>query len=188
MDRPLGLILLIALLAVSARADLQLTPTVVASPLDGVKIEQLIFKDGDSKITYQAPAGWSYSGSAAQLSLRPPKKPQAEATIISLPLQKPGHFDQESIKKLVEEATALIPQSAQNVKILSQENNPIIIDGKETFLVILNYDLAGQAYSRSVLFLNRGTEQLRFQLTCRAADFQELQAAFFRSQFSWENL
>jgi hypothetical protein len=44
------------------------------------------------------------------------------------------------------------------------------------------------SYSRSTLFLNRGNEQIRFQLVFHQADFKELQKAFLGSQYSWQNL
>jgi len=63
-----------------------------------------------------------------------------------------------------------------------------MIERKETLLVTLSYNLHGAACNRSILFLNRGREQIQFQLSCRRADFRELQAAFFDSQHSWQNL
>jgi hypothetical protein len=176
-----------ALLIVSARADLQLTPSVVQYELDGVKLKQLAFSDGAKQVTYQAPRGWDYSGSATQLTLRP-NKPQAEATITRIPLPQPGSFDDESLKELVTEAVASVPKGSENVTVVSQEKNPLLINRKETFLITLAYDFYGASYSRSILFLNRGNEQIRFQLTCRQADFEELQKAFLGSQYSWRNL
>ena len=178
-----------ALLIASARADLQLTPSVVQYELDGVKLKQLAFSDGAKQVTYQAPRGWEYSGSATQLTLRPPNKPpQAEATITRIPLPQPGSFDDESLKKLVTEAVASVPKGSENVTVVSQEKNPLLINRKETFLITLAYDFYGASYSRSILFLNRGNEQIRFQLTCPQADFKELQKAFLGSQYSWRNL
>jgi len=176
------------LLIVSARADLQLTPSISEYELDGVKLKRLAFSDGEKKITYQSPRGWDYSGSATQLILHPPGKPQAEATITRIPLSEPGKFDDESLKKLIDEAASLAPKGSENVTVISQEKNPLLINRKETFLVILGYNLFGQAYNRSILFLNRGQEQIRFQLVCRQADFKELQKAFLGSQYTWENL
>jgi len=177
-----------ALLISSARAELQLTPSVVQYELDGVKLKQLAFSDGAKQVTYQAPRGWEYSGSATQLTLRPPNKPQAEATITRIPLAKPGSFDDESLKKLVTEAVASVPKDSENVTVVSQEKNPLLMNRKETFLITLAYDFYGATYSRSILFLNRGKEQIQFQLTCREADFKELQKAFLGSQYSWRNL
>jgi hypothetical protein len=177
-----------ALLISSARAELQLTPSVVQYELDGVKLKQLAFSDGTKQVTYQAPRGWEYSGSATQLTLRPANKPQAEATITRIPLAEPGSFDDESLKRLVTEAVASVPKDSENVTVVSQEKNPLLMNRKETFLITLAYDFYGATYSRSILFLNRGKEQIQFQLTCREADFKELQKAFLGSQYSWRNL
>ena len=101
---------------------------------------------------------------------------------------QPGSFDEESLKKLVSEAVMLVPRGSEKVSVLSQEKNPLLILGKETFLITLGYMQFGQKYRRSILFLNRGNEQIRSQLTCREADFDALQSAFFHSQFTWQNL
>ncbi len=188
MVPPLTPALIGALLIVSVRADLQLTPTISEYQLDGVTFKQLAFSDGEKKITYQSPRGWEYSGSPTQLILHPPNKAQAEATITRIPLPEPGKFDEESLKKIVDETVALAPKGSENVTVISQEKNPLLINRKETFLVILGYNLFGQAYNRSVLFLNRGNEQIRCQLVCRQADFKELQKAFLGSQYTWQNL
>ncbi len=177
-----------ALLIASARAELQLTPSVVQYELDGVKLKQLAFPDGPKQVTYQAPRGWDYSGSASQLTLLPPNKSQAEAIIYKVSLQQPGSFGDATLKKLVDETIASMPKDSTNIQIVSQEKNPLRIQRKETFLVTFTYDFHGASYSRSILFLNRGNEQIRFQLVCLQADFEELQKAFMDSQYSWRNL
>ena len=75
-----------------------------------------------------------------------------------------------------------------NVTLVSQEMNPVKIGGKETFLVIVSYIFYGEQYERSMMFMNRGSEQIRFQLASRAADFKDLQRAFLASHFTWYNL
>src|ERR1700704_1168378 len=188
MGPSIKLILISTFFVASARAELLLTPSIDEYELDGAKLKQLAFQDGGKKVTYQSPRGWDYSGTATQLTLRPPKKTQAEATITLIPLSAPGAFDAETLKKLVADPAALAPKGSQNVVIVSQEKNPFLMNRKETFLVILNYDFYGESYSRSILLLNREREQLRFQLTSRKADFKALQQAFLSSQYSWHNL
>lgn len=172
----------------TARAELQLTPSISEYELDGVKLKELAFPDGDKKVLYQQPHGWEYSGSANQLTLRPPNKTQVEATITKTPMAEAGKFDDESVKKLVDEATAGVPKGSQDVTVVSQEKNPLMINRKETLLLILHYNLFGQSYNRSILFVNRDREQIHCQLTSRESDFKELQKAFLSSQFSWQNL
>jgi hypothetical protein len=186
--RCLSLVLLGSLSVGFARADLTLNPTISEYESDGVKTKILAFPDGTKTVTYQSPRGWDYSGSATQLTLRPPNKSQVEASILRIPLSPPGRFDDESLKKLVSEAIALAPKGSENVSVVSQEKNPVMIEGKETFLITLSYTLYGQKYGRSILFLNREKEQIRSELTCHEADFKELQRLFLASQYTWRNL
>jgi hypothetical protein len=187
--RPLTVTILTLLLAISARADLQFMPKLSEYELEGVKFKQLAFSDGNGKdVTYQQPTDWSYSGSAAKLTLHPPNKSQAEGTITKIPLSQPGGFDDQSIKQLTTEALASVPKGSTNITLVSQEKNPVFIGRKETFLVTFSYTFYGENYERSIMFLNRGSEQVRFQFVSRAADFKDLQRAFLASQFTWRNL
>ena len=188
MVRPLILALAGSLLIAPARADLDLTPKLSEYELDGVKFRQLAFSDGSKIVTYAPPRGWDYSGSATQLTLRPRGKSQAEAKITKVALSQPATFDEETVKKLVQRAIASVPPGSTNIQLVSREKNPLKIERKETFLVTLSYSFYGEAYKRSILLLNRGTEQIQFQLDCRQFDFRELQTAFLDSQHSWQNL
>lgn len=182
------LVLVTTLTATSAQATLQLTPTISEYELDGVKFKQLAFSDGVKTAAYQPPKGWDYFGSGDRLTLRPPGKSQAEATIRRLPLPESYAFTDENVRKLLEEATASVPKDSSSVSIVSQEKSPLRISGKETFQVIVSYNLLGQTFNRSILFLNRDGDQLQFQLTSLNADFRVLQAAFQSSLYSWHNL
>src|ERR1700737_3729146 len=93
MGPSLKLILIGTFFVASARAELLLTPSVDEFELDGAKLKQLAFHDGGEKVTYQSPRGWDYSGSATQLTLRPPNKPQAEATIARVSRSDQPQFD-----------------------------------------------------------------------------------------------
>lgn len=188
MVRSLALLLSGAFLIAAAHAELQLTPKALEYKADGATFQHLEFSDGGKKVTYQCPRGWDYSGSATQLTLRPPNKTQAQATITRVPLSRPGSFDEESVKKLVSELVALMPKGSENISVVSQEKNLFMIQGNDTFLITLSYTFYGQKYGRSILYLNRGNEQMRFQLTCHEADFKELHQAFLRSQYTWRNL
>jgi len=188
MVRSLTLILCGAFFAATASADLLLMPRVAEYKGDGATFKHLEFSDAGKTVTYQSPRGWEFSGTSTQLTLRPPNKLQAEATITRVPLSQPGNFDEESLKKLVSDSVALVPNGSENISVVSQEKNRVMIEHKETFLITLSYTFYGQKYGRSILFLNRGNEQIRSQLTCHAADFEELHRAFLRSQFTWQNL
>jgi hypothetical protein len=185
----LRLLLVGALFIASARADLHLAPRISGAWADGAKITFLAFSDGSGKdVTYSPPTGWEYSGITSRFTLHPPGKTQAEGTVSRISLNQPVVFDDETMKKLTAEALASVPQGSTNVTLVSQEKNPLLIGRKETFLVIISYTLYGDNYKRSLMFLNRGNEQVRFQFVSRAVDFKDLQAAFQRSHFTWRNL
>jgi len=173
----------------SADAGLQLTPRVVNHELDGAKFKRLAFPDGgNNEITYIPPAGWEYVGSATRLALHPRNKSQAEGTVTKVSLPEPASFDEESLEKLALEAMGSLPLGSTNVALASQQKNPVFIGGKETILVTVSYTSHGEKFGRSLMILNRGKEQIRFQLVSRLEDFAELQSAFLNSHFGWENL
>jgi hypothetical protein len=172
----------------SARAELNLAPEVAEYELDGVKMHRLVFADGPERITYSPPNGWEYSRRDSQTLVLRPHGMRGEATITRLAVARRESFDDETIKHLTEEVLAAVPSGAKNVSIVSQQKNPLIIERKETFLVIIKYEFYGEPHLRSIMFLYRKNEQLRFQLTAPQSEFQRLQEAFRGSQYSWQNL
>ena len=187
-SRTLILIAASALFLAPAMAELQLTPKNSEYVLDGVKFKQLSFSNEKGKeITYAPPKGWDYSGSATKLTLHPGKS-QAEATISKLSLPQEAAFDDPGMKKLAEEIVLSVPRGSTNVTLVSQEKNPLLINRRETFLVTVSYSFFGANYKRSVLFLNREKEQLRFDIVSQAKDFADLQRDFLGSQYTWQNL
>lgn len=180
--------LAICLLASWASAGLELTPRVEEYELDGVKLRQLVFADGDRRVTYTPPRKWQYSGGGNRLVLRPASESSAEGTITVNNLPQAQIFDETTTKRLCDEVLASVPSGATHVTLVSQQLNPLLIERKETFLVVINYDFYSYPYAKSVMFVNRQNEQVRFQLTCRRSSFSELQKAFQGSHYSWQNL
>ncbi len=185
--------LIVAVLAlsfsISARADMQFAPRESEYTVEGMKFKQLAFPDGSGKeITYQQPPGWTYFGSVAKLTLRPSNSAQAEGMITRVALSQSVAFDEANAKELVGRALSAVPPDSTDVTLVSQEMNPVKIGGKETFLVLVSYVSYGVQYERSMMFMNRGNEQIIFQFVSRASDFKDLQRAFLASQFTWQNL
>jgi hypothetical protein len=171
-----------------ARADLDLTPRVEEYDLDGVKLKQLAFADGDRRVIYTPPKKWDYAGHGNRFVLRPPSQSAAEAIITVSKTQRREVFDEVTTKHLCDEVLASVPSGATNVSLVSQQMNPLQIERKDTFLVVINYDYYSYPYARSVMFLNRQNEQVRFQLTCYRNAFRDLQKVFQNSHYSWQNL
>jgi hypothetical protein len=175
-------------LASFAYADLNLTPRTQEYELEGVKMRQLVFADGERHVTYSPPKKWEFSGGANRLVLHPAFGGSAEAVITVTKSSRAEEFDEANMKHLSDDVLASAPRDATNVTLVSQQLNPVLIDRKPTFLVVISYDYYGRAYQRSVMFLNRQSEQVQFQLTAYRNDFRDLQKAFESSHFSWQNL
>lgn len=169
-------------------ADLDLTPRLQQYELEGVKLRQLVFTDGNHTVTYAPPRNWEYSGGGNRFVLHPATESGAEAEILVTKLSRFESFDDSVAKRLTDEVLASVPHEAINVELVSQQLNPLLIERKQTFLVVISYDYYSQQYERSVMFLNRKNDQIRFQLTCYRKSFHELQNAFERSHYSWQNL
>jgi hypothetical protein len=179
---------IVILLAGSAYAGLELTPQSEEYELEGVKLHQLVFNDGGHRVTYAPPRKWTYSGGGNRFVLRPASESNAEAVITVSNLSRPETFDAATIKRLSDDVLASIPPGSTNVSVVSQQLNPILIGGKPTFQIVISYNSYGQAYTRSVMFLDRQNDQVRFQLTASQNVFREAQKAFERSHYSWQNL
>jgi hypothetical protein len=175
-------------LAGLAQADLNFTPRVEEYDLEGVKLKQLTFADGERRVIYTPPKKWEYSGSESRLVLHPTTESAAEAVITVSKTQRQEVFDEATTKRLCDEVLASVPGGSINATLVSQQMNPLLIERKDTFLVVINYDYYSQPYTRSVMFLNRQNEQVRFQLTCYRNVFRDLQKAFQNSHYSWQNL
>jgi hypothetical protein len=181
-------VLLHLLLVGCVQAELRFTFQLQETDLDGVKLRQLVFLDGDKQVKYAPPRGWQYFGGEDQLRLLPPAGQPGEAVISRTKLTQPQVFDNATAKRLTDEVIASLPNGAKRVSVVLLEKNRLLIEQKETFLIVLNFELYGTPQGRSVMFLNREDEQIRFQLTCPQKNFTDLQKQFLGSQFSWQNL
>lgn len=175
-----------SLFTATACAELDLTPHASQYEVEGMMFKNITFLDGDKKVTYTPPSGWAYRGSALEAVLSAPNKVQAEVTIRKQVLKAPQAFDEQVAKQLATQAAAALPQGSTNVEIISQELNPLRIDLKDTVEVVLNYSAFGQAFTRSVLFINRDQQQFTFMLDCQKADFAGLHQDFYGSLYSME--
>ena len=170
------------------QGELRFTFQSQESELDGVKLRQLVFSDGTKQVSYAPPRGWQYFGGDDRLRLLPPAGQPGEAIISRTKLAQPQVFDDATLKRLTDEVVASVPKGTKRVSVILREKNRLLIDQKETFLVVINFELYGTPQSRSVMFLNRPGEQIQFQLTCPQARFPDLQKQFLGSQFTWQNL
>ena len=174
--------------SMSARAALDLSPSPSEFNGEGITYTQLTFKDDKRQVVYVLPQLWSYRGSSSQLCLTPPANfPKAEAAIDKMPLSAPQPLDEKAIEALKQQLMASLGPSALGVKLVSEEQNPLLINGNiSTYEVTIAYQIYGETFVRSVLFANLPDTQLRFKLSASKKDFDALHRAFRSSLVSWQ--
>lgn len=176
--------LFLLLLAAPSNGGIDLTPSPTEYVANGMKFQQIIFKDEKQRIEYEPPQGWNFGGGANQLHLKP-KKNFAEAVITVTPLSKPQAFDENARQALREQFIASLPVGSQFTKVEEEVSNPVLLNGNESFEITVSYQSTGEKFFRSALFVNLRDTQLVFRLTARKDDFQALHREFKGSIFSW---
>jgi hypothetical protein len=170
---------------ISVRAGVDLTPSVTEYVAEGMKFQQLAFKDDKRRVEYEPPRGWNFDGSPNQLHLRPTGKNFAEAVIIAAPLAKPQPLDDNAVKALEQQVIAALPVGSQFAKVEEEIANAVLLAGNASYEVTVSYQTMGEKFFRSELFVNLRDTQLVFRLTARKDDFQSLHREFKGSIFSW---
>jgi hypothetical protein len=189
LKRCSALLVLAILCATDLRAELNLSPRREDFELDGVNLWRLAFENGtDWKATYQPPAGWSYSGGTNELALQPPGKTQVSVVITKIGSDRAISFGEGDREKLKQRAIEALPEGSTEIKVEEPQLNVLQISGKDTCLVKVRYRSFGEKFQRYFLLLNLSEGQLRFQLTCRERDYDELVQAFQRSLYSWQHV
>jgi hypothetical protein len=166
-------------------AGIDLTPTVNEYTAEGMKFQQLTFQYNEQRIQYEPPSRWTFDGNSAELHLKPPQKNFAEAVITAVPLSKPQVLDENAIKPLEQQFIAGLPVGSQFAKIEEEIASPVLLGGNASFEVTVSYQLTGEKFLRSALFVNLRDTQLIFRFTARKDDFQALHREFKASIFSW---
>jgi hypothetical protein len=175
-------------MVVTAESGIDLTPSVKEYIGEGIKYQKLIFQQDKQRVEYNPPPGWSFRGSAERVQLTPPKKNFAEAAIEAVPLAAPQPLDEKVTKALEQQFISSLPAGSQFVAVVSEEQNPVPVDGNPSFEVTASYQLMGEKFLKSTIFVNLHDMRLIFRLTARKDDFEALHRDFKRSVFSWHRL
>src|SRR4051812_7316547 len=187
MTRATFTILLALLLIRTSQAHLDLTPTPTEYVAEGIIFQRLTFKQANNtSLSYQPPRGWTCRGGADRLQLTPAQVTRAEALIQALPLASAQSLDEKSEAFLREQFLNTLPPGSQLVKLLNEEQNPVVLDNKLSYAVTASYQVIGETFVRSTLFINLADTQLRFTLNARQSDFEKLNRAFRQSLYSWQ--
>lgn len=174
--------------ASAASAAIDFTPTTGERMLDGIKFPQLIFHEDGRKILYEHPRGWTYSGGGNEIKFMPPNIAQAQGVIEQSPLPAPQTFDEPTLKALQQQALATVPPGSLHAALVSEQANPIMVNGNQTYEVIVGYNFFGQEFQLSVLYIDLPGLQLRMRAIARKQDFEKVHNAFRGSALSFQGL
>jgi len=180
------LALLLTAIAASAWCGIDFTPGIGERVLEGIKFTELYFHENGRQISYEQPRGWTYTGDSSRIRFIPPNVPQAFGEMAQAPLPTPQNFDEPTIKLLQERVLQSVPADSRDVIVVGAEKNPLMINQHETFEVTVAYQLYGEHYRRSMLFMNLSDTQLMFSFVSRKTDFDKLHQAFRGSLCSLE--
>jgi hypothetical protein len=183
-----AIVALFLTIALTAKSGIDLTPFADEYISEGIKYQKLTFRRDKQRVEYNPPPGWSFRGSAERVQLTPPKRRFAEALIEALPLAAPQRLDETVIKALEQQFISSLPSDSQFVTVVTEERNPVLLDGSPTFEVIVSYQLIGEKFLKSALFVNLSDTQLIFRLAARKDDFDALHSDFKRSILSWHGV
>ena len=180
------ILLLFAVSLATSRAAIDLAPTPHEYTCEGFTFTELLFKDGKRQINYLLPNQWSYRAAGNGVLLTPPKSVNADAVILATPLAKPEVLDEKAMAAARERFLSSLPSGSQMIKVVQEEQNPVLLDNKPSYEVIVSYQIMGETFLRSQLFTNNGDTQVSFRFTARKVDFEKLHQVFRGSILSWQ--
>ena len=171
----------------TTQAEIDLTPERSVRELEGCKFPQLEFRDGGTKITYEAPKGWDYiSRYRHTLALVPPNKDMVSAKIKFIATPGTLVLDEAQLTHLKNTASSLLPPESRIMKEPTITPNPLVLNARPSCEIDILFVLHSQRLRMSVLFVDLGDSQLRFSLIARPGDFEALHKAFQESWYTWQ--
>jgi hypothetical protein len=174
----ISVMLLLAGSVATGWCDIDFTPGIGERALEGIKFTELYFHENGRQISYEQPRGWSYTGDSNHIRFIPPNAQQAFGEMAQAPLAAPQNLDEPTMKLLQERTLQSVPPDSRDITVVAAAKNPLMINEHETFEITVAYQLYGEQYRRSMLFMNLADTQLIFSFVSRKADFDKLHQAF----------
>jgi hypothetical protein len=171
----------------TAKAAIDLNPALTQYTANGITFKQLVFNDGQKRITYELPPQWTYRALGDAVKLVPANNSTADITIQAIPLTNPQPFDDKGIAAAREHFLQGMPAAIQMMKVLSEEQNTIPFKGGANYQITASYQALGETYFRRALYINLPDTQLIFRLNARKSEFEALYRTFRGSILSWQS-
>jgi hypothetical protein len=178
--------ILTGFVAVTAQAGLDFTPTVNRYMSQGAEYSSVSFKDDARGVSITLPRLWTCRGDASRLQLTPPDQNFAEGIIQAVPTKGVLRFDEATVKTSEQQVLGTLPTGSQGATVVSQLENPVVIDGNLSYEFVVAYQTLGQSFQRSVIFVNCPGQQLIFRFSAPKAVFENLNRLFRQSLYSWQ--
>ena len=172
--------------AAGARAGIDFTPTVNRYMSEGAEYSSVSFKDDPRGVSITLPRLWTCRGDASRLQLTPPEQNFAEGVIQAVPTKGLLRFDEATVKAFEQQVLGTLPVGSQGATVVSQQENPVIIDGNLSYEFVVAYQTLGKSFQRSVIFVNCPGQQLIFRFSAPKAGFDNLSRSFRQSLYSWQ--
>ena len=177
-----------ALLAVRADAEIDFTPKESFYLAETTRVPCVAFHNDHKEMSYTPPLGWTLSGGGRKITLTPPAKVQAGATMQTEPVSEPLPATEQNLQAYADLAVKELPREASKITVAEAVICPLRISKRTMAEVTLTYVLFGQQFTANILFLPYDKEQITFQVTARNADFAPLAKVFRASLYSLQGL
>lgn len=178
---------IVASLAISqaAQAAIDFSPSPRNYVSEGITYQEISFKDEKRTIAMEVPAGWNSRGASDRLQFQTSAVPFAEGLVYASELAAPQPLDDAATAAIAQQALADVPPGSQAVALIDQSANPLILEGHESFGVLVSYHALGQAFRRRTIIVNLPERRIVFRFTAPEKQFAVLDNAFRRAAGSW---
>src|SRR5580704_7843317 len=117
MVRPIVIMVALVALAGRARGEVDFTPKESFYLAETTRVPNVAFHNGADPITYSPPFGWTLSGGGKKITLIPPGKVQADATMQTEPAKDLLPATAENLKAYGDLAVSRLPREALKVTV-----------------------------------------------------------------------
>lgn len=186
MKRASLVCLAVFLTASLSRAEIDFTSFTREYDSEGIRYQEVVFKDDTHPIRMEVPRGWTCRGRKDQLQLAPADVNFAEGLIQVAVLPAPQPLDDAATSAFVQQTLSSVPRDAQAAAVVSQGVNPIILEGHESYGVVLSYIALGQKFRRSAIVVNFPHQRLYLRFSAPETKFEVLNREFEAAVRTWE--
>lgn len=155
---------------------------------DGFNREQLYVRNDErSNVLLTLPARWTRNDGAASLTVIPPDFENSLVRIEKSALAPDTSWHDKGVEVYRRRAQADVPQGATGLQCKEERDNPLPIFGWKEHEFVFTYEFFGQAYRRSVLFVNiNAREQIVLTCVAPAEHFDRVREAGMDLLRSWQ--